>query len=251
MGTGEDEEGFDFAFRDTWTIRNSDEISTPIAQTQNSWTLTPVWSPDGERLAFSKYDASGIPQLYHSAPDGSDLIQLTNFSEPFARINSIRWSPDNQWLTFSKFSVVNPLSPGESSLWSVTKDAQNIVQAELGDYIVRQSPWWSANSDGFSAYVELWSPDSSEGFQEGKIVWVNPQSGEITHEFSPTGIKFEHVFPVGGSDVIGFLGSNFMLYDSVNGTVTVISDSPFGPLYPRQTTPLIGPYNFQGEENCP
>lgn len=251
VGTGEDNEGFGFAFRDTWTIKNNDEISTPIAQTQNSWTLAPVWSPDGELLAFSKYDASGIPQLYHSAPDGSDLVQLTNFSEPFARINSIRWSPDSQWLTFSKFGVVNPLAPGESSLWSVTKDAQNIVQVELGDYIVRQSPWWSANSDGFSAYVELWSPDSSEGFQEGKIVWVNPQSGEITHEFFPTDIKFEHVFPVGGNNVIGFLGSNFTIYDSVNDTVTVIGDSPFGPLYPRQVTPLIGPFDFLGEDNCP
>ncbi|GJM42114.1 MAG: hypothetical protein DHS20C20_23960 [Ardenticatenaceae bacterium] len=250
VGTGEDEEGFGFEFKDIWTVRNGEESATPIALTQNGYTPSPAWSPNGERLAFSNYDSAGILQLYHAASDGSDLIQLTHFSEPIARIQGVRWSPDGQWLTFAVYNTVNPLAPGESNLWSVNTNGHAQQQANLGEYIVRQPSWWSADSASYSAYVELWSTESSLGFQGGKIVWVNPQTGVVTDEFTPRGINFEHVFPVGGNNIIGFLGSAFTMYERKSESIISISESPFGPLYARTITPIIGPYDFPGESNC-
>jgi len=250
-GFGEDEEGFDFEFKDTWTIRIGEEPETLIALTQNSYTSAPTWSPNGERLAFSNRDATGILQLYHTAPDGSDLVQLTHFSEPIARIEGIRWSPNNQWLTFATFNIVSPMAPGESALWSVAVNGQTLQQVDTGNYIIRQAPWWSANSESYSAYAELWSTESSSGFQGGKVIWVNPQTGEIFHEFTPTGIQFEHIFPVAGNSKVGFLGATFTVYDEETETTMIRGQSPFGPFYATKITPSVAPYHFPGEENCP
>lgn len=250
VGTGEDEEGFGFEFKDVWAVRNGEESATPIALTQNGYTPSTAWSPNGESLAFSNYDSAGILQLYHAAPDGSDLVQLTHFSESIARIQGVRWSPDGQWLTFAVYNTVNPLAPGESNLWSVNANGHTLEQVTLGDYIVRQTSWWAADSTSYSAYVELWSTESSRGFQGSKVVWVNPQTGTVTDEFTPTGFNFEHVFPIGGNSAIGFLGSAFTVYDKENRALASREMSPFGPLYARTITPIIGPYNFPGEDSC-
>lgn len=251
LGFGEDEEGFDFGFNDTWVIKNAQGDSTPISLTHNSWTLEPVWSPSGDRLAFTDHDSAGIPQLYHSAPNGSDLVQVTHFSGPIDHIQGIRWSPDGHWLSFSTFNNRGwPLPPGYSSLWSVERDGQNLHQAELGDFVIRQSPWWGNDSESYSAYVELWSKEISQGLLSSKIVWVNPQDGTITHEFIPDEIKFEQIFPVGGTEIIGFLGNYYTQYDKSTGTILQIGMPSFGPVFPRGVNPLYGPYDFEGEANC-
>jgi hypothetical protein len=252
LGFEKDEEGFDFGFKDTWVIKNDQETGTPMALTHNSWTLEPEWSPSGDRLAFTNHDSVGIPQLYHSAPDGSDRVQVTHFLEPIDHIQGIRWSPDGQWLSFNTFNNGGwPLSSGQSSLWSVARDGQNLHQAQLGDFVVRQSSWWSVDSESYSAYVELWSEEISQGLLGSKIVWVNPQDGMIMHEFTPDKIKFEQVFPIGGNEVIGFLGTYYTQYDKATEYVLQIGDSPFGsgPV-PRGINPLYGPYDFEGEEKC-
>jgi hypothetical protein len=251
LGFGEDEEGFDFGFKDTWVIKNAQEAEAPIALTQNSWTLEPVWSPNGDRLAYTNHDSAGILQLYHSAPDGSDLVQVTHFSESIDHIQGIRWSPDGHWLSFNIFNNEGwPLPPGQSSLWSVDKDGQNLHQAELGDFVIRQSPWWSDDSESYSAYVELWSEEINRGKLDSKVVWVNPQDGTIIHEFAPEGIQFEHVFPVGGNKVIGFLGAKYVVYDKNEDAIHTISESSFEPVFPQEINPLVGPYDFIGESNC-
>lgn len=251
LGFGEDEEGFDFGFKDTWVIKNAQGVSTPIAMTHNSWTLEPVWSPSGDRLAFTNHDSAGIPQLYHSASDGSDLVQVTHFSEPIDHIQGIRWSPDGQWLSFSTFNNGGwPLPPGQSALWSITRDGQNLHQAELGDFVIRRSPWWADDSASYSAYVELWSEEASKGLLSSKIVWVNPQDGTIMHEFIPDEIKFEQIFPVGGNEIIGFLGTNYTQYDKATGSVLNIGEPSLVPVFPRGVNPLYGPYDFQGEAYC-
>lgn len=250
LGFGVDEEGFDYGYKDTWVIKNAPGNDPPIALTHNSLTNKPIWSFSGDRLAYTGYDAAGIPQLFHSAPDGSDQIQLTEFSEPIDHIEGIRWSPDGSWLSFATYNDADALAPGESFLWSIARDGQSLNRVELGDFVIRQSPWWSSDSDSYSAYVELWAEEASRGFQGGKIVWVNPQDGIITHEFVPNEIQFEHVFPVGGNEVIGFLGTKYVIYDKAEKIVEIVSDSPFELVYPREITPLIGPYDFKGEENC-
>lgn len=72
-------------------IRRGDEI--------NEWG--PVWSPDGQWIAYTssyeKSDSFGF-SLYRVRPDGSDRKRLVGglHSSPI----EIRWSPDSEWIVY-------------------------------------------------------------------------------------------------------------------------------------------------------
>jgi TolB protein len=65
--------------------------------------VTPAWSPDGTRLAFTSY-RSGSPALWVMNADGSQLRQLTETSPQHGDYFPT-WSPDGQWLAFQRLSV--------------------------------------------------------------------------------------------------------------------------------------------------
>lgn len=65
--------------------------------------VTPAWSPDGTRIAFTSY-RSGSPALWVMNADGSQLRQLTETSPQHGDYFPT-WSPDGQWLAFQRLSV--------------------------------------------------------------------------------------------------------------------------------------------------
>jgi Tol biopolymer transport system component len=54
----------------------------------------PAWSPDGERIAFSRDG-----DIYLMNPDGTSIRQLTRGS---ARDGAPAWSRDGRWLAFAR-----------------------------------------------------------------------------------------------------------------------------------------------------
>lgn len=64
--------------------------------------VTPAWSPDGTRLAFTSY-RTGSPALWVMNADGSQLRQLTATSTQHGDYFPT-WSPDGQWLAFQRLS---------------------------------------------------------------------------------------------------------------------------------------------------
>ncbi len=82
----------------------------------------PSFSPDGARIAFIS-SASGIPQVWTMAADGSDARQVTRLSDP---VQSVDWSPHGDLLAYDvapggglnvQIYVSRPDgSPGPSSL---------------------------------------------------------------------------------------------------------------------------------------
>ena len=128
---------------------NSDEQLTEISADG----LLPVWSPDGQTLAFmrvvgDKYrietikPASGEQKLLAA----DDVSPITNSILPYNRLQTsyFSWSPDS-----SQIAYISNKS-GQVNIWLVNPDGSNDVQL-------------TTNSDAkLSLYCPLWSPDGKK-----------------------------------------------------------------------------------------
>src|SRR5258708_77485 len=66
--------------------------------TSGSWRdSSPVWSPDGKRIAFLS-DRDGTPQIHVMWADSGELAQLTRVQET---PSNLHWSPDGKHIAFS------------------------------------------------------------------------------------------------------------------------------------------------------
>jgi dipeptidyl aminopeptidase/acylaminoacyl peptidase len=60
---------------------------------------SPVWSPDGKRVAFLS-DRDGTNQLHVLWPETREMAQLTRLEQA---PNNIQWSPDGKYIAFNSF----------------------------------------------------------------------------------------------------------------------------------------------------
>lgn len=65
----------------------------------NALDFSPVWSPDGQRIAFVS-TRDGGNELYLMDASGANMRQLTN---DIATINNPAWSPDGRYIAFEAF----------------------------------------------------------------------------------------------------------------------------------------------------
>jgi len=61
--------------------------------------VTAAMSPDGRRIAFTKYLDAGEPEIYGADSDGSGVEQLAKSSEP-GGFCCPQWTPDGQYIVF-------------------------------------------------------------------------------------------------------------------------------------------------------
>lgn len=65
----------------------------------------PQYSPDGKRIVFQS-TRSGFFEIWRADADGSNLVQLTNFSGPLT--GTPRWSPDGKQISFDTRPGAHP-----------------------------------------------------------------------------------------------------------------------------------------------
>ncbi len=161
--------------RDLYRIRSTDEHEPRLARSLHLETerltddeqddTNPVFSPDGERIAFQR----GIGDLVVMDADGSNQKVLSpGFSSP-----SFRWSPDSRWLVFDRED-----SDFNNDVYIVAADGDspphNISQHPDDDY----GPYWSADGKRIAFVSRRVFPDQTDIW----YVWLTREDEERSRE---------------------------------------------------------------------
>jgi len=90
----------------------------------NGHDISPVWSPDGQRIAFVHWETSTLDsKIYVMNADGSNSVRLTNNSEEEA---GAKWSPDGTRIVFTRF-FNSTSSSRTSEIFTINADGSNQV----------------------------------------------------------------------------------------------------------------------------
>jgi Tol biopolymer transport system component len=175
-----------------WSMAADGTDLRPVISDRVSAT-TPVWSPDGSRIAFLDKDTHaqglGTLRLLSSEADGSDVTVIAEgLAEPLVR--ALAWSPDG-----TRIAVLDTKGHDLDSL-----DEFGLPRAEIAVYALNGSREALVNTPG-TAGGFAWSPDG-QGFTVARI----PAASD-----SPlTGVDLVQVDLQGG--VLGLLAENVSLY---------------------------------------
>jgi Tol biopolymer transport system component len=143
----------------------------------------PIWSPDGQRVAFQS-DRDGAPGLYTQNADGAGVAQrLTTADQGEAHIPE-SWSPDGRYILFS-------IQKGERHSLHVLSLADNKTETYGG--VATAQPIGAVFSPDGRWVAYGWRPDDLEGpsvlLREGGP--ASASRGVYVQPFPATGARFQ------------------------------------------------------------
>jgi Tol biopolymer transport system component len=109
---------------EVWSV-GAEEDATPAQLTDNgAGDWVPVYSPDGSRIAFVS-ERTGEPEIWTMAPDGSDLVNVTDHPQHWDGQWSVAWSPDGSKIAYGTGSFPDARASG----WAIEDvgAAQSII----------------------------------------------------------------------------------------------------------------------------
>jgi serine/threonine-protein kinase len=238
---------------DIWTYQIEQDTLTRL--TFEGENRSPLWSPDGRRIAFSSARGNALTSVYVKAADGSGPAEMLYAPEQLqiesaGTISPKGWTPDGQHL------IVEYADENSQNIGSISEDGEPrlLVNTSATEVQPRLSPngrWLAYMSDEtgeFQVFVRAfpgpggkwqvsnsngarprWSPDGTELFYRWQAnlysVAVDESSGSF--KSGRPEIVFDDLRPSGGNDYDVFDANRFLLLETVgDGTgpagVTVV-----------------------------
>jgi TolB protein len=158
-----------------WSIRMySLDLGRPVNFLSSSGTtLSPAWSSDGAKLAFSSDRTGGDSEIYTTDASGGEVHRLTNFHGPDV---SPVWNPK----TNAQIAWVSGRT-GLPQIYIMDSDGANVQRMTDGGYAT--SPSWSPNGQ-FLAFS--WNRKYGPGAPGGQDIYIMDVASrrwiQLTHD---------------------------------------------------------------------
>jgi Tol biopolymer transport system component len=102
------------------------------------------WAPDGSRIVFWNNrvpEPEDLTNVYTVKPDGTELTQLTHFTDPSYRVSGTGYSPDGQWILFK----LERTDLNTHAFYRMRPDGTELKRvSEFFDWAPRQIDWGPA-----------------------------------------------------------------------------------------------------------
>lgn len=174
---------------------------------------SPAWSPDGERIAFTRASGPVVGDLienlgiYVMNADGSGVHQITQKEEPaLGEDSDPQWSPDGRTIVFQRFNVRGSLPEDGVALWTVNP---------INEREHRVTPWDLRAGD-----TPDWSPDGRRILFHSNVAGPSTVSANL-YTIRPNGTGLEQLTFAQDGDP-QYLGSSY----SPDGTMITFGRRP-------------------------
>ncbi|MFC1960398.1 hypothetical protein ACFLYO_06780 [Chloroflexota bacterium] len=200
----------------------------------------PIWSPDGQWLAYTSYDFSNgwrENDLWIVSADGSTKNRLTDFATGSTLFP--RWSPNGETVSF----IYAP-SGNNHQFWT-TPASGGAVQQWSGIWTLVLGYDWLPDGSGLVAAIKGWQD------HDDNILWHIPLPGFADNDSTlyladpaATAVDYPR-FSLDGRYLAFRSAYSPMIYDTVSGELRLLADAGLN------NSPLAwGPANFSGEQDC-